>query len=74
MCSDVDGAREYNAKQNKSVRERQIPYDFTHLWNLRNKTNKQRKKRESDKPRNRFLNMENKLMVTRGEVGGGWVK
>ena len=31
------GAREYNAKQNKSVRERQIPYDFTHMWNLRNK-------------------------------------
>ena len=20
------------------VRERQIPYDFTHMWNLRNKT------------------------------------
>ena len=24
----------------KTVRERQIPYDFTHMWNLRNKTNK----------------------------------
>ena len=22
-----------------SVRETQIPYDFTHVWNLRNKTN-----------------------------------
>ena len=30
LSSDIDGAREYNAKQNKSVRERQIPYDFTH--------------------------------------------
>ena len=38
MC----GARECYAKRNKSVRERQIPYDFTHLWNLRNKTNEQR--------------------------------
>ena len=26
--------------------ERQILYDFTHMWNLRNKANKQRKKRE----------------------------
>jgi len=43
----MDGAREYSAKQNKSVRERQIPYDFTHMWNLRNKTNEQRKKEET---------------------------
>ena len=41
----MDGAREYNAKQNKSARERQIPYDFTHMWNLKYKTNEQRKKR-----------------------------
>ena len=27
-------------------------------------------KRERGKPRNRFLTVENKLMVTRGEVGG----
>ena len=27
-----------------SVRERQIPYDSTHMWNLRNKTNEQRKR------------------------------
>ena len=42
------------------------------VWNLRNKINKQRGKREGgrDKPRNRPLTTENKLMVTRGEVGG----
>ena len=28
------------AKQNKSVREREIPYDFIHMWNLRNKMDK----------------------------------
>ena len=28
----------YYAEQNKSVGERQISYDFTHMWNLRNKT------------------------------------
>ena len=36
-------ARMYYAKCNKSVRERQIPYDFTHMWNLRNNTDKQRR-------------------------------
>ena len=46
------------------------------MWNLRNKTNKQReKKREKrDKSGNRLLTIENKLMVTRAEVGEGWVK
>ena len=41
IYNNVDGAREYYAKQNKSVRERQrqIAYDFTHMQNLRNKTN-----------------------------------
>ena len=37
----MDGTRGYYAKQNNSVRERQIPYDFTHMWKLRNKTNGQ---------------------------------
>ena len=45
----MDGSRECNAKQNKSVRKRQIPYDFTPMWNLRNKINEQReKKREAN--------------------------
>ena len=37
----MDGAGEHYAKWNKSVRERQIPYDFTHMWNLMNWINKQ---------------------------------
>ena len=36
----------YYSKQNKSGRERQIPYSFTHTWNLRNKTNKQKGKKK----------------------------
>ena len=52
---------------NKSIRDRQIPYDFTHMWNLRNKTNEQGKKR--DKWKNRFLNIDNILVVVTGEVG-----
>ena len=31
----------YYAKQ--FVRERPVPYDFTYMWNLRNKTNKKKK-------------------------------
>jgi len=37
ICNDVDGTRGYYAKRKKSVRKRQIPYDFTHVWNLRNR-------------------------------------
>ena len=34
----MNGTRRYYAKKNKLVRERQISYDFTHMRNLRNKT------------------------------------
>ena len=40
----IHGTRGYYAKQNKSVRERQIPHDFTHTWNLRNKIDEYRKR------------------------------
>ena len=53
FCNDMEGGREYYAKQNKSVRERQIPYDFIHMLNLRNKTNEQREEKERGKPGNR---------------------
>ena len=46
-------------------------HDFIHMWNLGSKTNEQRGKKERDKLRNRLLMMENKLMATRGEMGGG---
>ena len=38
ICNNMDGTRLYYAKRNKSVRKRQISYDLTHMWNLRNKT------------------------------------
>ena len=37
------GPGEYMVSENKPVRERQIPYDFTHMWNLMKKLNKQGK-------------------------------
>ena len=39
LCDSTGGPREYYAKWTKPVRERQMPYDFTQVWNLRNKLN-----------------------------------
>ena len=51
FCDSMDGPGEHYAKWNKPVRERQILYDFTHMWNLMNKLNWGKKKqthREQD--------------------------
>ena len=37
FCDSIDGPGEHYAKRNKPVRERQVPYDFTHMCNLMNK-------------------------------------
>ena len=39
LCNSMDGLETHYAKWNKPVRERQIPYDFTNMWNLMNKLN-----------------------------------
>ena len=62
---DMDGPREYHAKWNMSNRERQMPYDFTHMWN-RNK-----QKQVSKETQNRDRSIESKLMmVAKEEVDG----
>ena len=38
-CNSMDGLGGHYAKWNKSDRERQILYDITYMWNLKNKTN-----------------------------------
>ena len=35
ICSHMDGPRDYHTKWSKSERERQIPCDITHMWNLK---------------------------------------
>ena len=66
----MDRATKYNARQNKSVRERQIPYDFAHMWNLRNKIDiREGRKRERETNHERLLKIENKLRVN----GESWV-
>ena len=48
----------------KSDRERQISYDITHMWNLKNWY-----KQIYLRNRNRVTDVENNFMVTRGEGG-----
>ena len=35
ICNDMVGTRGYYGKWNESVRERQIPYNLIHMWNLK---------------------------------------
>ena len=48
-----------------------MPYDFTHMWNLKKKKTQMNKQ---TKNRIRPINTENKLMVSRGEEGRGMGK
>ena len=63
---------DYNTKQNKSERERQIPYNITYMWNLKKKWYKWTYLQN----RNRVKNAENKHIVTKGGRGreklGNW--
>ena len=36
ICSNMDGPRDYHTKWSKPDRERQISYDITYMWNLKN--------------------------------------
>ena len=61
----MDEARENYAEPNKTVREREIPCDVTHVWNLRNKTNEQRR----DK-RERKRQIKKQTLKYRGQTDG----
>ena len=65
ICSNMNGPGDYHTKWSKSDRERQISYDITHMWNL---IFKNWYKLTYFKNRNRLTDIENKLMVTKGET------
>ena len=48
VCNNLDEAWGHYAKWNKSDRERQILYDVTYMWNLKNNTNESILKMETD--------------------------
>ena len=58
----MDGPRH---DDNKSVRERQIPYNITYTWNLKYGTNE-----PIYRNRNRLTDIENTLVVAKGEREG----
>ena len=68
ICSEVDEPRVYHTEWSKSEREIQIPYAITYMWNL-----KKWYKWNYFQNRNRVTDVENKLMVTKVEVGEGRV-
>ena len=43
----MNGPRGYYVKQSKLVKERQMLYDITYLWNLKSKTNDQPKRKQT---------------------------
>ena len=47
IYSNMDATRDYR-KWSKSERQRQIPYDITYMWNLKNNTNELVYKTETD--------------------------
>ena len=64
VCSDMDGPRDYRTKWSKADKGKLL-YDIAYMWNL-----KKWYKWTYTQNRNRPTNRENKLMVTKGEVGG----
>ena len=59
----MDGNRDYHTKWSKSDTKRQILCDATFRWNLKDSRNELIYKTEQ------LTDIENKLMVTKGEVG-----
>ena len=48
ICRDADGPGECHTEWSKSERERQISYDITYMWNLKNDVNELIYKTETD--------------------------
>ena len=65
------GPREYYSMRNKSDRERQIPHDPTHIWNLKNKTNKQSKMKQTQKYREQMDGYQKEAGDRMGKIGEG---
>ena len=74
ICN-MDGSRGYNAaKWKKSIRERQISYDLTHTWDLRNKPNEQRKKEtKTNKQTKKQKEKKRKDIKKKKKKWGSWV-
>ena len=62
----MDWSWGYHVEWNKSDGERQILYDFIHMWNIKNK----QKTQINEQTKQKQTNTENRVVVTRsGGVG-----
>ena len=64
ICNNMDGPWKYYAKRRKSDGKIEIPYEFTDMWNLKN-NNEKKKQPKSNKNKN--IDEEVRLAITRGE-------
>ena len=63
ICNDTDGPREYHTKWSKSKRKRQTLYDMTYMWNIK------KYKWIDIQSRNRLIDIDDKLMLTKEKSG-----
>ena len=68
ICDDMDGPWGYYAKWNKSHEERQILYDFTHMWSIKKKVNEQTKQKQT----HRYREQSSGYQKERGWGEGKW--
>ena len=64
ICSNMNGPRDYHIKWGNPDRKRQISYDIAYIYKLKNIY-----KWIYLENRNKPIDIENKLVVTKGEVG-----
>ena len=77
----MDGLRDFDTKQSKSDRERQISYDITYMQNLstyiyiyiHTHTHTHTHKWPHLQNRNTLIDLQNKLMVLGVKGGEGWI-
>ena len=65
----MDGPRDYHTKLSKTEKERQISYDITFIWNPK----KWYKWTYLKKKKNRYTDIENKLMGKQRGEAVGWI-
>ena len=68
ICSNMDRAWDCHTRWSKSDTEKQISHDITYMWNL-----KQWYKWTYLQNRNSLTDIDNKLMVTKGERERGGI-
>ena len=71
ICNNVSEARGCCAEWNKSDQERQMPYEFTYMRNLKNKINEQAKQKRTHRYREDWQLPDGREVEGMGEKGEG---